>query len=194
MKKLSVARIVFFILTLSACARSPETQFYVLNPIPFQSTKEKPYQNLRIGLREITIPAYMAKQQIIVHHSPHHVKLSEFHQWAGSIDKNIQRVVETNISTLLPGAVVQSFPWNIQFKPEYQLQIDISQFEVDIHGNSILRANYMVYVGDKIIKKVSINYHQHLSFICIDSLVESMNLNLNHLTRDIAKSLSSGNK
>jgi hypothetical protein len=179
-------------LSLAACSRSPESNFYVLNPIPAQKQQTIRHPDLRIGIEEIDIPSYMTKQQFILHYTPHHVKLNEYQQWAGALDKNIRRVVETNLSTLLPGAVVAYFPWGIQFKPNYQLRINISQFEVDTLGNTLLRATYIIYSGEELREKRTVEYRQRASMLTVDSFVKTMNDNLNHLTQDIAKTLSIG--
>lgn len=187
MKLFITASIITTSLILTSCARSPDTHFYVLNPIQCKASNTRQHASLRIGLDEINIPSYMYKTQIVVHDSSHRVKLNEFHQWAGSLDKNIQRVVETNLSTLLPEAAIASFPWGNQLKPNHQLHIDISQFDIDNKGNSTLRANYFIYANDELRKKRTVCYHSKLKDVSIDNLVTSMNANLEHLTRDIAK-------
>ena len=191
MKGFQATCIVIAGLTLTACSRSPESNFYVLNPLPAQKHLTKNNPDLRVGIEEVNIPSYMTKQQFIIHYSPHHVKLDEFQQWAGALDKNIQRVVETNLSTLLPGAVVAYYPWGIQFKPNYQLRVNISQFEVDTLGNTMLRATYVIYSGETLRQKRTVEYHQRAPLLTVDSFVKTMNDDLNHLTRDIAKSLTS---
>lgn len=182
--------ILLLSLMLIACGRSTVSQFYVLNPIPFKLNHSKNYSHLRIGISEIDCPAYMCKPQFVMHHSSHRVALEEFHQWAGSLDKNIRRVIETNLSTLLPGAAIVMLPWNPKFKPNYQLQINISQFDVNMDGNSVLRADYFIYSDKQLIKKGTHYYHQKILNVTVEKLVESMNVNLTRLTKDIAHTFS----
>jgi uncharacterized lipoprotein YmbA len=171
---------------LGACSRSPDVNFYVLNPLAEQ-IKSNRYAHIRIGVDEINLPPYMYKSQFIIHRSPHQVKLNEQDQWAGPLDKNVQRVVRTNLSTLLPGAIIANFPWDNQFKPAYQLHIDITQFEVDYQGNSLLRAEYLIYSGDNVDQKRIVYFHDKIPKVTVDALATSMNANLNRLTHDIAK-------
>lgn len=177
---------------LTSCARSPNATFYVLSPIPYQKNHSKKYQHLRIGINDVSSPAYLSKLEIIIHDSAHHVELKNFHQWAGSLNNNIQRVIAANFSTLLPGAAVAMVPWDISFKPNYQLQIDISQFEVDLSGDSVLRADYLIYSENKLYKKGTLYYHEKIPQVTIERLVISMNDNLTHLTKDLAKILAGG--
>lgn len=178
-------------LVLISCGRSPDSQFYVLNPISPQQKPVKKFQHLRIGINEIQSPAYMSKPQFIIHYSSHEVKLEEFHRWVENLDKNTKRVIAANLVTLLPGASIVVSPWDYKFKPDYRLQINISQFEVDITGNSIFRADYLIYSDDHLNKKGSVYYHQKISVVNVDNLVVSMNVNLNHFTEDLAKVFAS---
>lgn len=180
-----------FILLLSfiliACSRSPSSQFYILNPLPPQKTHARNLSHLRIGIEPIGTPAYFSKPELIIHDTAHRVELKEFHRWVDALDKNIRRVIETNLRVLLPGAVVEGSPWNMKLKPNYQLHIDISQFEVDIQGNSLLRANYIIYSEEQIIKRGNLYYHLKIPKVTVEALVGSMNTNLAHLTKDIAR-------
>ncbi|WED43565.1 PqiC family protein [Legionella cardiaca] len=190
MKLIKFSFIAFIGLLLVACGRSKDAQMYMLNPLPPAKNGTKPYTYLQIGIDEVTTPAYMTKPQLMIHQTPHRLELEEYHQWAESLDKNITRVVETNLATLLPGAVVESSPWDSKFKPNYHLQIDISQFEIDINGNSTLRAEYLIYHEDKLIKKRDVYYCSKVMPVDIERLVISMNVNLTHLTQDIAKTFA----
>ncbi|AMP88347.1 PqiC family protein [Legionella pneumophila] len=179
--------LLLIVLTLCDCGRSKETQFYLLTPIPPQKDSRHSYNHLQIGVDEVSTPDYMKKPQLMIHQTPHHVTLEEFNQWAGALDKNITLVLTTNLSTLMPGVVVQASPWNNKFDPDYHLQVMISQFETDIHGNSILRAEYLIYRKEELIHKGNAYYHIKVPLISIEALVQSMNTNLNHLTEEIAR-------
>ncbi len=127
----------------------------------------------------------------MIHCTPHRLKLEEDHQWAEDLDKNISRVIMTNLNTMIPEAIVENSPWEFNFKPQYTLQINIAEFEIDINGNSVLRATYMIYQNNKIIKKRQVYYKIKVPVINIDSLVNSMNINLKSLTADITKTFYS---
>ncbi len=177
-------------LTLCACGRSKQAQFYMLNPVPPKIVPVNRYNYLKIGIDSIRTPAFTEKPQLIIYDSFNRVQLEEFHQWAESLDKNIRRVIKTNLNTLLPRAVMEDAPWDIEFKPDYTLQIVISEFKVDMLGNSSLRADYIIFHQGQVIKKYEKFYHMKVAPVTIETLVRSMNSNLNHLTQDIAKALA----
>ena len=176
-------------LTLCACGRSKQAQFYMLNPVPPKIVPASRYTYLKIGLEAIRTPAFTEKPQLMIYDSFNRVQMEEFHQWAEALDKNIRRVIKTNLNTLLPGVVMEDAPWDIEFKPDYTLQINVSEFKVDLLGNSSLRADYIVFHQGQVIKKYEKFYHVKVPAVTGETLVRSMNNNLNHLTQDIAKDL-----
>ena len=182
--------IVVSLFFLTACGRSPDSQFYLLSPLPPQHHKVKSYKELRIGITQINSPAFTRKPEFIIHHSKNRVELDEFHRWAELLHNNIQEVIVANLMTLLPHALILNTPWDSKFNQSYQLRIDISQFEVDIYGHSVLRADYLIYNADGVSQKGTLYYHRKAPRTTVDALVASMNDNLNRLCVDIAKKLA----
>ncbi|CEG56276.1 PqiC family protein [Legionella fallonii] len=187
MKKYEMGIILMVVFNLVACGRSKNPDYYILNPIPLSKTSTNIYHNLRIGIDKISVPAYIEKPQLIINYTPHRMQLEEDEQWIEGLDKNIARVIVTNLSTLLPGAIVNTSPWEIIFKPNYHLEINISQFTIDVSGNSVLRADYTIYQDEHLIGKHNFYTVQKIPVVNTENLVISMNSNLNHLTQDIAR-------
>ena len=175
---------------LAACSRSPNSCFYVLSPISYKNRPLAYYNHLRIGIDEIHVPAYLSKPEFIIHSTSHQVQLDEFHRWVENLDKNTKRVLIANLTMLLPGAALSPSPWDIKYKPNYQLQVDITQFEVNTAGHSILRAEYLIFTSEKLAKQGILYYHQKVLDAKVDALVTSMNENLNQFSRDLAKIMS----
>lgn len=187
MKKYKIALILMAFINLAACGRSKNPDYYILNPLPLSKTSTNIYHNLRIGIDKISVPSYIEKPQLSINYTPHRMELKEDEQWAEGLDKNIARVMVTNLSTLLPGAIVNTSPWEIIFKPNYQLEINISQFTIDVSGHSVLRADYTIYQGEHLIGKHNFYAAQKIPLVNTENLVISMNGNLTRLTQDIAR-------
>lgn len=190
MKLSKIGVVLMAALVLVACGRSKEAQLYVLNPIEAPKQNKHRYTYLRIGIDEVKIPGYIEKLPLSLHYTAHQVSLQEYHQWAEALNKNIERVVRTNLATLLPGALVATSPWDALFKPSYHLQITVPQFSFDINGNSILRAEYLIYHNEQLIEKRDVYYYQKMAVVTPENMVISMNNNLTNLSRDIAKHFS----
>jgi uncharacterized lipoprotein YmbA len=172
------------ILALASC-RSKPPQLYVLNPLPcIKSSKNTQFSSLRIGLDAIKIPEYIQKPEIVLHCNKNEVKLAKNHEWAEGLDKNILRIFQTNLMTLLPGAIVEITPWNSRFKADYNVQIIISEFETDQNRN-IFRAEYLIYQGDNIIKG-NVCYKNKIMEVTPKNVVLNLNEDITALTQEIA--------
>ena len=183
--------ILLMSLLLGACGRNKEPFYYVLNPIFLQTKQGNQYNNLRIGIDEVNVPDYLDKPQLSLYCTANQSRIHENHLWAEEVESNIKRVIKTNLSTLLPGALIEQMPWDSKFNPQYRLQVDIGQFKVNIQGWSTLQAEYVIYNDNKPIKKYTVYYRQKIPLVNPHTLVVSMNENLTRLTKDIAGKLIS---
>lgn len=190
MKTVYLIIVLFLSAMLCACGRSKQPEFYILNPIPTKEAATSRYAYLKIGIDAIRTPSFTEKPQLMIYDSANRVQLEEYHQWASSLDKNIKSVIKANLNTLLPGVVMEDAPWDIEFNPDYNLQIEISEFKIDVGGNSNLRASYVLSSQGQIIKKYDRNYHLKIPVVSVEALVKSMNTNLNLFSQDMAKSLA----
>lgn len=180
--------IPIFCIILSACGRSKQPEFYILNPLPPQKVVLDKKATLKLGINSIRTPPFAEKPQLLIYDSFNQVQLEEFHQWGESLDKNIKRVIKTNLNTLLPNLVMEDTPWNLDFKPDYHLEIDITEIRMDRLGNCSLRANYVIF-GTQNFKKYQRSYYKKNVTVTTEALVASLNQHLNHLSNDIAKTL-----
>lgn len=176
-------------LLLLACSRSKEPTYYVLNPVSGPGHAGNQYIHVRLGIEKVTVPDYLDKPQLSLYYTPNRSELQENDQWAEEVRSNVKRVIKTNLSTFLSGALIELAPWDVQFKPTYRLLVDISQYKVTAQGQSVLQAEYVLYKGDEPLKKYTVSYSEHLATINPNTLVISMNNNLTRLTQDIARNM-----
>lgn len=190
MNRLKFTALLAILITLMSCGRSKDTTFYVLKPLSSLKKTAVYYPHLQIGIETMNYPAWLDKPQLMIHTKHNKVSLEEYHQWAESADKNIQQVVSTNLSMLLPNAIIKQAPFDVKFQPTWLLHISIDELSIDYQGNSLLRANYIIYHQEKLIKKQSVSYQLTITKPTIEQLVESINHHLNHLTSDMAKTFA----
>lgn len=177
-------------LSLSHCGRSPKQNFFVLNPIQ-NSAKKIKNQSLRIGLESINLPEYLQKPQIALRQVPNKIIFDEENRWAEQVDKNIARVIQTDLNHLLKHNTVAASPWPGGFNPSHRLHITISRFDVSTNGDSVLLANYQLLDnnGEKTLYSQSVNYRNKLNSLEPNQVVASMNRQLNRLSHQIARSI-----
>jgi uncharacterized protein len=178
---------VLLILTmLFSCGRSKDVQFYTLKPSfsPPKQIIHAPF--LRIGINKITIPIYLEKKPFAIFYSSNHLSLDEYQQWIEPLNKSIPWVIKTDLETLLPHATIKNAPWSMQFNPTYSLTVHITQFKVNVTGESVLRAEYLIYKKDHVEKKITREYKTCLPKPSVEAYVVSMNKHLGSLAVDIA--------
>lgn len=183
--KLAIFGVILF--TLTACSRSKEPFYYVLNPVYPKVHFKAENPRAKIGIDMINIPDYLEKSQLSIYCTAHQSRINEDHQWAENLAANIKRVVKTDLNNFLPGAMVEVYPWDSKFDPDYHLQIDISQFKVSINGQSVLYADFTIYDTNKRVTQYHVRYDQKIPVVNPSTVVQSMNENLTRLSKDIAK-------
>ena len=120
-------------LMLIGCRSSaPPVEFYTLNPISGMQQKTNTAetdQKLAVGVGPVEIPTILNRPQIVTRTGQNRLEMDEFHRWAGPLDEDFARVVAENISILLPTDHVAVYPWGADFKPRYQVAMNVSYFE-----------------------------------------------------------------
>ncbi len=188
MKKFIIVIALFT--ALSGCS-SPQSTFYVLNPVPIKSRHVIKTVRLNIGLGPIVIPEYLQQPQMVTYVADNELMLNEFHRWAEPLQSNIVRVVQSDLSGLLPYIKFHKYPWRQSANIKYRVKVNISQFDMDNHNNSILRAKYEISLdknGQKPFIK-TVYYQTAVGSRQYRQLVACMNYNLAQLSHSIAKDL-----
>lgn len=120
-------------LLFTACSsNTPKAEFYTLNSISSSrpdATITTAGQPFAIGVGPVNIPEILDRPQIVTRTGPNKLQIDEFHRWAGRLDEDFARVVAENISLILATDQVAVYPWDVSFKPRYQVILDIQRFE-----------------------------------------------------------------
>jgi uncharacterized lipoprotein YmbA len=120
-------------LLVSGCATTSQpVDFYTLSPAVVSAAPESPAANCRdvvIGIGPVIWPGYLDRPQIVTRLSPNRISFDEFHRWAGSIEENFERVLIEDLSKRLQTDYVIKSPGKLPYKPRYQVQIYIDQFD-----------------------------------------------------------------
>lgn len=125
--------ISFAALLLAGCSSSSsKVAFYTLNSISSSrpvATHASAGQPVSIGIGPVTIPEVLDRPQIVTRTGPNKLQIDEFHRWAGRLDEDFARVVAENVSLLMATEQVAVYPWDVSFKPRYQVILDVQRFE-----------------------------------------------------------------
>ena len=131
------------LLGLSGCASSPPTRLYVLPSMTGAETGSPAApRDLTIGVGPVTLSPYLDRLPIVTRASRARLVLGEFDQWAASLQDLVTRVLAENLSRLIPTERVVLHPWSRTVELDYQVTVDVMQFDAGPSGEVVLAARW----------------------------------------------------
>ena len=138
-----LARLGVCLLGLSGCASSPPTRLYVLPSMTGAETASPAApRDLTIGVGPVTLSPYLDRLPIVTRESRARLILGEFDQWAASLQDLVSRALAENLSRLIPTERVVLHPWSRTVEPDYQVTVDVMQFDAGPSGEVVLAARW----------------------------------------------------
>ena len=187
--------ILFAAFMFAGCRGSaPPVEFYTLSSMSSIQPKTNTAttdQNLAIGVGPVVIPTILDRPQIVTRTGQNRLAMDEFHRWAGPLDEDFARVVAENISILIPTDHVAVYPWDPDFKPNYQVVMNVRYFEGRLGEN--MRLEVFWRVSDpksqkKLIEKKSV-INEPLQAKDYETLVEAKSQALVKLSTEIVDNI-----
>ncbi len=180
-----------FILTTAGCSATAPSQYYLLSPIKDTATVSFPEVDKIqvIGVGPIKFPKYFNRAQLIRFSGANKVVVEEFKRWAEPVDQNFTRVLRTNLTMLLASSYAIDYPWKRAMNVQYQVTLDIYQFETDPDGSVNVKANWAIFnlkKGKKLEVVRKFSYGKKIDGIDYEKIVAEQSRALELLSRDIA--------
>ena len=171
----------------SACS-SPATTFYALNPLPPAATQGDPAggRGPGVGVGPVFLPERLDRPQIVTRIGENTLHLAEFDQWAAPLRDSFPRVLAENLSILIPTDRVSVFPWSPEEPIEYEVRVEVTQFDGSLGGDCSLISRWSILRrADKRLTMGTSN-HTEPAGNTYATLVAAENRLLAALSRDIA--------
>src|SRR5215475_13321381 len=134
------------LLVLSGCLGStPPTHFYLMPPLSRGDTASPASagpRDLTLAVGPVTVPPYLDRPQIVTRTSRAKLTLADFDQWAGPLTDTIARVLSEDLSLLIPTERVVLYPWSRAIDPDYQITVEVLQFERGPGNQVVLAARW----------------------------------------------------
>ena len=179
------------LLGLHGCASSPPTRLYVLPSLTGAETAPPVAQrDLTIGVGPVTLHPYLDRPQIVTRASRAQLILGEFDQWGAPLRDSVTRALAENLSLLVPTDRVVLHPWARTTVPDYQVTVEVLQFDAGPGGEVILAARWQILNADEkalAMRKSRVTAaaggHEY------EATVTAMGRTLDALSRDMAAAL-----
>ncbi len=183
------------LLMVWGCANTQPTHFYLLRAMDpplgraLSKVRDSP---LSLGLGPIRLAKYLDRPQIITRKSAHEIHLAEFHKWGAPLKEHVSHILEENLSQLLATDGIVLYPWNRSNLPEYQLSLEIIQFDGIQSEEAVLRVRWILEEGDgeRVLQKKTSQFSEVIQGPEYEDLVDAMSRILASLSREIADAIN----
>ncbi|MDM8535705.1 PqiC family protein [Desulfobacterales bacterium HSG17] len=143
---------LLFVLSGCMSGASVKTRYYVLNPVAPESGEAIPKNstdNISLEIISLRLPQYLERPQIVTRSHQNQLQLSEYHQWAGNLRKNVTIVLARNLSRFLKTPNVIVPPQSTRIQPDFRVQLEIMQFEMDAEGTVQFSGQWRLWSRDQ---------------------------------------------
>jgi hypothetical protein len=135
------------------------SKFLILTPISYGAgTGAQPASTiagspLTVGVGPVDFPDYLRRLPVVTRVAPNRVDLSDEERWAEPLDKNFVRVMSENLATLLGTQRIEKYPWPVNDRIDYRIEVNVERFETTSDGQAQLMASWIIRDGssDKIL-------------------------------------------
>lgn len=146
---LSLLTFLFCILLLAGCARTAPVRYYQLSALAAAGNiSAGEAGKVAVGIGPVRLPEYLERPQIVSRLTPNQLQLADSHRWAEPLSENIPRVLGENLSALLGTDRILLHPWPSATSVDYQLPVEVLQFENESDGAARLVARWSVIGRD----------------------------------------------
>lgn len=171
---------------LSGC--SSKSDFYQLHTnttVTMESHSHK--RGVPIGIAGVEVADYLSKSEVVTRMSAGRLNVHESQVWAGSLAKNIQSVIQENLSILLPSKTFIAYPWEEPIEDKYRIYVTIDRFDGYETGQVTLKGRWSLVnkEDNSVLYAESINYHAQ-GGPSLDEIVNTQSSLLDKLSRRIA--------
>jgi uncharacterized lipoprotein YmbA len=145
----------------SLSAKPDPSRFFTLSALSqaeeSAGTRPPASPGISLGVGPITLPGYLDRQEIVIRVAPNQIDLSENDRWAEPLEENFSRVLSQNIAAILRADRINAYPWPIDKRPVYQVEVEVLRFEANTAQEAQLSARWTVRHSGK---KDSIRYRE----------------------------------
>ncbi len=181
-------KLLLLAITLAILTGCGSSSFYQLHPnIAENEATVAHKRGMIIGLAEVEVADYLQKSELMTRMSAGRLQIHNKDVWAGSLAKNVQSVLQQNLSNLLPGSIFLSYPWEEPIDDKYRIYVTIDHFDAYETGDVVLKGRWSLVNKEQ----NSVRYSESINYSAqggetLDAMVTTQSRLLDKLSRRIA--------
>jgi uncharacterized lipoprotein YmbA len=149
-------------------------------------------RDLTLVVGPVTVPPYLDRPQIVTRTSRAKLVLADFDQWAAPLADTIARVLAEDLALVIPTERVVLYPWPRTIDPDYQIAVEVLQFDRGSGNQVVLAARWSLLDrdGKELVMRTS-RISQAAGGADYEATVTAMGRTLEVLAQDMATTLRS---
>lgn len=184
------------LMILAGCARSQPSKFYVLNAQASPGARGSETvvaSGLSIGVGPVKVPDYLDRVQIVTRTTSNTLELAEFDRWAEPLDQSLPRILAEDLRLLFPDDNVSVFPWPSSTRVDYQVVVEVIQFDAILGQRAWLEARWTILTeaGKQVLLRRNTSISEPAGGPSHEVLVSAWSKALAGLSHEIASSIRS---
>ena len=131
----------------AGCGSSPNAKIYILDAMDRDSSISATAlegQSVAVKVGPVSITDVLDQSQIVSRSGDNTLIVDEFNRWGGDFQGDVQRVIGENISILLPTEQVSLSQEIILHPIDYQVLVNVREFDGTLGGMVTLNADWTV--------------------------------------------------
>jgi uncharacterized lipoprotein YmbA len=176
------------VLALCGCGTSPTTNFYTLGQAAAPARNGTP-ASYSVAIGAVTLPQAVDRPQIVTRTGENQVAFDDFERWAGPLKDEIARAIAGNLTQLLEGASVFSYPQSSSVQADYKVLVDVQRFDSTLGDSSSIEVLWQVRPAKGESRNGRSTVRETAGGAGYEALVSAHSRALAAVSRDIANAL-----
>ncbi|TVR79556.1 MAG: membrane integrity-associated transporter subunit PqiC [Rhodospirillales bacterium] len=176
--------------TLPFAQEPPPIRFYVLSAAAAEPVAASP-RPVMVGVSRVVLPEYLDTPRIVTRTGANELRLADLDQWRGTLRDTATATLVENLTAQIPSDGVVALPFRGPVRPDFQVAVEMSQFERDAEGLVTLAARWQLLSGDgrTALAMERATYRRPAPAADYAAIVAAMSDTLAELSRDIASAI-----
>ncbi len=141
--------LILIVFLLSGCVSIPESpspRFYMPASITSEQAVEKfdIAPGVIVSVGPVNIPDAQDRPHIVTRNKDGNISFAQFDRWAEPLDSIIARVINNDLTGLMPQASFQIFPCNLAIPLDYQVVVEVVQLDSELSKDMNLTAQWSI--------------------------------------------------